>query len=236
MIKINKVGFEIEAMFDSDGIEEVASKFMGEVKDDGSLRGCDEYRDCGGNAKSCWDLCPLEFNSPPIARNKLEKEIPHILSEIEKYDMCWNKSCGVHVHVSFKGNANMLVSREFVDFFISKFKAKFPEEYKERKDNEFCVPNNTKIALLHSTGGLKGLRQVNGRYYFVNYYNLTNRRSKKTIEFRCFPTNDLSTIENYVWFCVDTLEKYIEKLNKAPIEIKRYVTDKNESKTKVVKI
>ncbi len=191
--RINKIGFEIEGEFSQELATNIRNDFRGNFKGDGSIDGC------------CGHLTSMEFASDPYSVRSFLPKVKKLFLLLKRKrtqgEYHWNDSCGFHIHVSFAPKIpEEIVSREFVKYFNSEMARVFSKEWKDRKDNTYCVGIN------HTDEHLAGL-EGGGRYYSVNICSALARHG--TIEFRIFPADSGLQMFKYLHFTIKTIKDFI---------------------------
>jgi hypothetical protein len=189
------IGFEIECL----GSEILKKEqTIGKLKGDGSLRDC-AWR-CMVSHK--YELSKIEIASKIHCISDIEgikKQFEWLNEMYKKGHMCWNKSCGFHVHIGFENNTSPEIrSKEFITKFYKNLATQMPTEYKKRKNYNFCKEK----------GNIEHALDLNGRYFGINY---TAIKDHKTIEFRIFPTAKPRRMFKYINFTIDNVNKFINK-------------------------
>lgn len=123
-----------------------------------------------------------------------------------------NKTCGLHIHLSFKNLADYytLLNFSFADGFIKKYKEKFKtDDELQRVNNSYCRKYLSENDFKINTRKALQCNYKAFRYFAVNYnaYNLY-----KTIEFRIFPsTKNPNKFKDYVNFLYDYVIKFLKQ-------------------------
>lgn len=234
------VGFEIEGEWDSDYTdykgpngteqgtcyEELKSNFGGIMKSDGSIRHCEET-DNYSDDLYCLSFECLEYNSK-VFKIDDRKEIDSLFDFLENLyqdnRFCFNKSCGFHIHLGFKTKPNIFYYYSFNKILLKKIEELFPEEYKQRVNNQYCKLHNSDNSIF-----------IRDRYRAVNYCSWL---SHKTLEIRFFPTNQPLKMKKYLYFIIDFFNQFIDsdwkdtkskRLGKNTIKTKIDVSNKSKS-------
>lgn len=225
--KIHKFGFEIEgefthsmiknkleiANFDEDEYEESRESDYGGMHSDSSVSSCyNESR--ATRAYKKWhekhnnDMIEAEFASAPFPFT--ESGIKKSLKVFDLFQEGWengeyhnNPSCGFHIHVSFTPEEvpPEIVSEEFDKYFTERMASTFTKEFKERKNNRYCMAGKlTEVEIAN---------KQHDRYRAVNFNHLSDRR--KTVEFRIFPSAEPKKMLEYLQFTLKVVSDFLTK-------------------------
>ncbi len=211
--QINKFGFEIEGEMTDEMCDELVE--YGEVKADGSLYSCKTLKDHEQH-HPVKNLYCNEFASIPYKYDKKGiKQAEELISIFEKYykekEYHWNKSMGMHIHVSFKPRTPVDIwSLQFAEHFYKKMKKTFPEAYEKRRTNrEYCKIVRNK----------KEICEDDNRYVAINYKSALNKFG--TVEFRIFPADEPEKMKEYLHFTLSLIDEFMENSSK-------YLNEKHE--------
>jgi len=204
--KINKFGIEIEGEFSDELRRKIDELEIGKWTSDGSIRRCDcptgKRFPKGHSAR----LVEAEYVTKPLRYNEqgLEKA-ERLIELIDKYyrkgHFHYNKTMGMHIHLSFnKRRASELWSIEFVNFFVDRLENRFPGVYQKRTtQSTYCqeIKNEQEIS------------QGFERYKAINFTSAYIKHG--TIEFRIFPTDRPRRMRCYLDFLFKTVNAFIWK-------------------------
>lgn len=151
-----------------------------DIKNDGSIHGLGNSNEFTTGAYSIHDM------------EKFKHDIQKIMQHVNRI----NKSCGLHIHLSFSSPIYyfLLSTAEFNKFFMDKFITKYSREECLRLHNTYCSSVFTK-------------QENSNRYKAINCQAYSEW---KTIEFRLFrATTKWNKIVKNVEFLVKTIDQFV---------------------------
>ena len=217
--KILCLGFEIESGLDKrlcannghpddydDADIEYADDFFNLIKRIG-------YKTSGdGSILTKYYACEIKSGIYEIENKEDLNKIFEDFNKIKKYIKDTNKSCGIHIHISFKDMADYysLLNWNFADNFLKKYEKTFKSEIeKSRLINSFCKKYEDENDFNKTTKQMLKCLNKGYRYKAINYNSFN---VLKTIEFRLFPsTKSEEKFKDYITFLYDNIIKFLKK-------------------------
>lgn len=233
--KIDRFGFEIEGEWLDDSREfmdaMIKMKRYGVFKGDGSINHCGVRNKYHLEHHGNYTL--REFASKPFKADKAGVvKASHFfrLLKSHPYGYHWNKSSGMHVHVSFlskdkngkKIRPPEIFGETFYKYFIERLNKHHPEVIKSRGVDNQWASMRVKD---------KDIVEPRTRYLAVNFEEAWQKFG--TIEFRIYPSSTPDMMYKYLKFTLETVNMYLNmKAKRIVIHAEAEVPRGNELKSK----
>ena len=204
---INLIGLEIEGEFSPH--METLLRNNGQFVTDGSIHGCEnDACDARSNMR--------EFRATPKSKVSDFKDTFDLMQKgweertSERFFHA-NRSCGMHVHVSFKSENGgktpvEIWSKQFHDLFFPELFKKFKNDkiLQARKGNSYCIDWENR--------GVGDILASTSHYKALNYKGALDKHG--TVEFRIFPSNEPKIMYKYLMFTINTIREFIAHSDK----------------------
>lgn len=248
--KINKIGIEIEAEYAYSLKDKIKQLHLGSFKGDGSINNCEDQkarRDRGDNqcandneADNCFmselgvgrTYSTSELITRPIKilksgrpAKKFKQLFKVLIDGYKKRHFHFNKSTGLHLHVSFlpAKNPSILWTKNFVNYLVNFWSKNFPAMLEKRAGNNYCkIEINDRDIFTCD------------RYQAVNFISAMERHG--TLEIRIFDTTNPAMMKKYLLGTIKAIQHYLKVKKNYIVPIKRIknflrpdcLTDKTE--------
>lgn len=206
-----KIGAEIECIVPRPNIPKFETLCMAnnwEITTDGSIRGFSSKK-----------FVAREIKVGVYKISDMERMLSGVKELLELIKV--NKSCGLHIHISFTNIADYykLLNWKFVDAFQKKIVSKFKTKAEKRRLTEprvssFCRMYRNEEDFIENTTTQLNVSFKNNRYFSVNYNAYAVHG---TIEFRIFPaTSKFNKFKDYTDLVLNSVENYITTATISP--------------------